>query len=76
MTPDMSYEREGAWQSNAQNIRVDGTRWDRKKTQELINVLPALFGACVYRSVACGTSQYILVATSIPGTGRFKKCLF
>ena len=40
MTPDMSYEREGAWQSNAQKIRVDGT--EKKRKHERMNFLHVL----------------------------------
>ena len=43
MTPDTSFSREGACQSSAQKIRVDGT----EKTR--IDVFPTLFGACIDR---------------------------
>ena len=67
VTPDMSYEREGAWQSNAEKIRVDGTK--KKRKHEWMCFLHFLVR--VYWSAGCCTSQSI--AISIPGTWRFKK---
>ena len=60
----MRYEREGAWQSNALKIRVDGTEKTRK--HEWMYFLH--FGACVYWWVGCCTSQSIAIAIpQVPG---------
>ena len=47
MAPDMRYEREGAWQRNAQKIRVDGT--ERKRKNELIYYLHFWVRVCIDR---------------------------
>ena len=43
MTPDMSYEREGDWHSNAQKIRVDGS----EKEASINYCISCTFGVCI-----------------------------
>ena len=58
MTPDMSYEREGARQSNAQKTRVDGKR--KKRKHELMHFLHFLVRVCIDRlgSVPANILEY------------------
>ena len=61
------YEREGAWLSNAQKIRIDGTEKNASMNECISCDL-----WCMYWSVRCCTSQSI--AISIRGTWRYKIC--
>ena len=67
---DPGYElRKGDWQSNAPEIRVDETKTKCKHKWTYF-----LHFWCVYWSVGCCISQSI--AISVPGTWRFKTCIF
>ena len=54
VTPDMSYEREGAWQSHAQKIREDGA--ERKRKKQWMYFLHFLVRVTCW-SIGCCTSQ-------------------